>query len=140
MECTEVSVFLCNATKKACQKYGPFICPSELRELTKCLPGLFKAQDLQINDLEVKMKMPRLTGERNILIVDLPVERNGEISRTVFAIDDLPAVDDIVPYNIGYIIEQTTGQDVLSGRTLHTATGEEVDLVNKGEAAASIYN
>ena len=82
-----------------------------------------EAHDPQIGDLEVRMKMPRLTGERNILIVDMQLERNGEI--TVFAIDDLPDGDTIVPY-IGYILEQTTGQDVLSGRPLHTASGEEV--------------
>lgn len=138
MERAELSVHLCNATEKAYQKYGPFICPSELSELINCLPRLFEAQNLQIGDLEVEMKMPRLTGKRNILIVDLSLERNGEI--TVFAIDNLPVGDNSI-IDITYIFEQTTGerlQDILSGRALRTVSGEEVDLSNEGEETYSI--
>ena len=138
----ELSVYLCDAVEKACQRYGPFICPSELSKLTTYLPRLFEAQDLQIgDDLEVRMKMPRLTGERNILIVDLSLERNDE--NTVFAIDNLPAGDNNI-IDIMCIFEQTTGQrlqDILGGRALRTISGEEVDLSSEGEEICSaLYN
>ena len=59
----ELSIYFCNTTEKAYQKYGPFICP-ELSELTNCLPKLYETRNLQISgDLEVKM--PRWTGKRH---------------------------------------------------------------------------
>lgn len=140
-ELSEVPVYLsvCKANEKAYQKYGPFSCPSELSGLVKCLPKLFETGDMQIvqvGDLEVRVKMPRLTGERNLFIVDLPPERNGEI--TVFAVDNLPA-GGIKVFDILGILTQTTGQlDVLAGRVLRTINGEEVDLSDEGEDASFI--
>ena len=126
MEHTELSIYLCNTAELAYQKYGPFICPSELGELVNCLPRLFEAQNLQIGDLGVRVKMPRLTGERHLLIVDL--ERNTDDEVTVFAMDNLSAEDD--SNDILRILKQTIGRDVLSDRALRTISGEEV---NEGE-------
>jgi len=109
------------------QIYGPFICPSELSELTNWLPKLFEASaDLQICDL-VKMKTPHLKGERNILMVDLERNHCGEI--TVFAIDNLPAGD--VYISIPDTLRNIIAQDVLRGRAPRTTSGEEIDLSNK---------
>jgi hypothetical protein len=125
MERTELSIYFCNATENAYQKYGPFICPSELRELTNCLPRLFEAHDLQIGDIGVRMKMPRWTGERHIVIVDL--ERNADGKITVFAIDNLLAGDHDIRDILCRILKQTIGRDVLCGRALRTISGGEVD-------------
>ena len=138
MERAELSICLCNTTEKAYQKYGPFICPSELSELTNCLPKLFETHNLQIStcswDLEVIMKMPRWTGERHFLIIDTERNTDGEI--TVFAIDNLSAEDNKIR-DILCILEQTTGRDVLRGRALRTLSGEEVDE-GKGKITDSL--
>ena len=128
----ELSLYLCKAGEKACKKFGPFICPSELSELINYLPRLLEARhdDMQISDSVIRIKMPRWTGERNILIVDLSPERNNEI--TAFAIDDIPA-GDINIIDIMGILEQTTCQEVLRGRELRTVNGEEVGQSNEGE-------
>ena len=125
MEYAELSIYLYNTIETAYQKYGPFICPSELSKLTNCLPRLFESRDLQISgDLEVRMKMPRWTGERHISIID--TERNADGEITVFAIDNLSAEDNNI-IDILCILKQTTGRDVLRGRALRTISDEEVD-------------
>lgn len=133
MERAELSLYLCKAKEKACKKYGPFICPSQLSKLTNCLPKLLEAHhdDLQVGDSGIGVKVPRWTAERNILIIDLSPERNDEI--TAFAIDDIPAGDTISIIDIMGILEQTTCQEILRGRALRKVNGEEVGQSNEGE-------
>ena len=134
-------VYLYNASNSklgACQKYGPFIFPSEL---TTYLPRLFEARDPQIGDLGIRMKMPCWTGQRNILIVDPESQKNGEIN--VFAIDNLPPGNNIISKSeIRVLLEKITGEDVLAGRTLYAASDEPLteDPLDESESVSILVS